>query len=178
MSWIRENLSKAKGMIIVPSLLKGGLLWGGSLGSGVLIVRDEKTGEWSQPAFYTIRSSTFGLQIGADDAEVIMIVRSQNGIDKFLTASFKLGGDTSSVAAGAVGAGAKANVTADIVYFARSKGAYAGFSLEGAVIATLADWNETYYGKPVRPKDIFLERSVSNPGSAELLKALIEAERK
>ena len=167
MSWLKENLDQAKGLFIVPSVLKGGFIVGGSGGRGVLVVKDAKTGQWTQPGFYTLGSVTFGLQIGGEAAEVIMMVRSQKGIDKLLTTSFKLGGDTS-VAAGPVGAGAKTSITADILSFARSKGAYAGANFEGAVIKTRDEWNQAYYGKPVRPVDIYVKRSVSNPGSAEL----------
>jgi len=174
MSWFHENLYQAKGLLIAPSVLKGGFIIGGSGGRGVLVIKDEKTGKWSQPGFYTIGSITFGLQIGGEASEVIMMVRSQKGIDKLLTTSVKLGGDTS-VAAGPVGTGAKATVNADIISFVRTKGAYAGLNFEGAVIKTRDDWNQAYYGKPVRPLDIFAKQTVSNPGSAELRKVIAEA---
>jgi|LGVE01.1.fsa_nt_gb lipid-binding SYLF domain-containing protein len=73
-SWLKENLNQAKGLIIIPSLLKAGFVIGGSGGSGVLIVKDDKTGQWSQPAFYTLGSGTLGLQIGVEAAEIIMMV--------------------------------------------------------------------------------------------------------
>jgi len=174
MAWFREDLHKAKGLLIVPSLLKAGFVVGGSGGSGVLIVKDHKTGQWSQPGFYTLGSGTIGLQIGAEAAEVIMMVRTQKAVDKLLTSSFKLGGDTS-IAVGPVGGGAKSNVMVDIVSYVRSKGAYAGISLEGAVIATRGKWNNAYYGKSVTPFDILVQNSVSNPGSGELRKALSNA---
>jgi lipid-binding SYLF domain-containing protein len=174
--WLRENLDQAKALLIVPGLLKGGFILGGSGGNGVLIVNDEKKGNWSQPGFYMIGSVTFGLQIGGEAAEVLMMVRSQRALEKLYTTSFKLGGDTS-IAAGPVGAGAKTNVFTDIVSFARSKGAYAGLSLEGAVIATRDEWNEAYYGRSVRPMDIFVKHSVSNAGSWELRQTVAEAER-
>lgn len=174
MSWLRDNLDQAKGLLIAPSVLKGGFILGGSGGRGVLVVKNEKTGQWSQPGFYTLGSVTFGLQIGGEDAELIMMVRSQKGVDKLLTTSFKLGGDTS-VAAGPVGAGAKTTITADILSFARSKGAYAGANFEGAVIKTQDEWNQFYYGKAIRPTDIFVKRSVSNPGSAGLRTAVAKA---
>jgi len=174
MSWLRENLDQAKGLLIAPSVLKGGFIVGGSGGRGVLLVKDAKTGQWTQPGFYTLGSVTFGLQIGGEAAEVIMMVRSQKGVDKLLTTSFKLGGDTS-VAAGPVGLGAKTTVTADILSFARSKGAYAGANFEGAVISTRDEWNQAYYGKAVSPTDIFVKRAVSNPGSAELRAAVAKA---
>lgn len=177
MSWLRQNLDQAEGLIIIPSLLKGGFVLGGSGGNGLLIVRDKKTGRWSQPGFYAIGSVTFGLQIGGEAAEVIMMVRSRKGVDKLLTTSFKLGGDTS-IAVGPVGAGAKTNITADILSFARTKGAYVGASFEGAVVKTKDKWNEAYYGKAVSPVDIFVKHAVSNPGAAGLLKAVAEAERR
>ncbi len=172
--WFRKNLHEAKALLIVPNLLKGGYIVGGSGGSGVLVVKDVKTGLWSQPAFYTMGSVTLGLQIGGEAAEVVMMVRTQKAVDKLLTSSFKLGGDAS-IAAGPVGGGAKSNVMTDIISYTRSKGAYAGVSLEGAVIATRDKWNQTYYGKAVTPVEILVENSVSNPGSAELREALGKA---
>ena len=169
--WFRKNFHEAKGLLIVPNLLKGGYIVGGSGGSGVLVVKDVKTGQWSQPAFYTMGSVTLGLQIGGEAAEVVMMVRTQKAVDKLLTSSFKLGGDAS-IAAGPVGGGAKSNVMTDIISYMRSKGAYAGVSLEGAVIAARAKWNQAYYGKAVTPVEILVENSVSNPGSAELREAL------
>ncbi len=177
MSWLRENLKEAKGLLIVPSLLKGGYIIGGSGGSGVLVVQDQKTGDWSQPAFYSLGSVTFGLQIGGEAAEVIMMARTQRALDSLYASSFKLGGDTS-VAAGPVGIGVKSNVVADFLSFTRSKGAYAGVSLEGAIIKIRDGWNREYYGKEVRPVDIIVKRSVSNPGSAELRVTLAKAVKK
>jgi len=173
-SWLKENLNQAKGLIIVPSLLKAGFVIGGSGGSGVLIVKNHKTGQWSQPAFYTLGSGSFGLQIGAEAAEVIMMVRTQKAVDALFTSSFKLGGDTS-IAVGPVGAGAKSNIVADIVSFSRTKGAYAGLSFDGSVIKTKDKWNEAYYGKAVSPVDIIVKRSVSNPGSKNLRTSVAKA---
>jgi lipid-binding SYLF domain-containing protein len=174
-SWLRENLNQAKGLIIIPSLLKAGFVIGGSGGSGVLIVKNHKTGQWSQPAFYTLGSGTFGLQIGAEAAEVIMMVRTQKAVDALFTSSFKLGGDTS-IAVGPVGAGAKSNIMADIFSFSRTKGAYAGDSLEGAVIKTKDKWNKAYYGKAVSPLDIIVKGSVSSAGSKALRASVTKAE--
>jgi lipid-binding SYLF domain-containing protein len=174
--WLRENLHQAKALLIVPSLLKAGFILGGSGGNGVLVARNEKTGKWSQPAFYTVGSVTFGFQIGGEAAEVIMVARTRKALDSLYSSSFKLGGDTS-IAAGPVGAGTKANVMTDFVSFSRTKGAYAGLSLEGAVIKTRDGWNEAYYGEAVRPLDILVKGAVSNPGSKELRKTIANAER-
>jgi len=174
MSWLKEHLKEAKGVLIVPSLLKAGFIFGGSGGSGVLLVNDAKKGQWSQPAFYTIGSVSFGLQIGGEAAEVIMMVRTQKAVDKLLTSSFKLGGDTS-IAVGPVGGGAKSNVVADILSFSRSEGAFAGLALDGSVITVRDKWNAAYYGKPASPVDILVTHAVSNPGSAELRKTVTNA---
>ena len=173
-SWLRENLNQAKGLIIIPSLLKAGYFVGGSGGSGVLIVKDDKTGQWSQPAFYTLGAGSLGIQFGVEAAEIIMMVRTQKAVDKLFTSSFNLGGDTS-MAIGPVGKGVKSNILADILSFSRTKGAYAGVSLEGSVIKTKDKWNEAYYGKAVRPIDIIVKRSVSNSGSKALLTSVAKA---
>jgi lipid-binding SYLF domain-containing protein len=174
MAYLKDHLREARGLLIVPSLLKAGFWVGGSGGSGVLIVKDAKTGIWSQPAFYTLGSVSFGVQFGGEASEVIMMVRTQKAVDKLLTSSFKLGGDAS-IAVGPVGGGAKSNVVADIFSFSRSKGAFAGIALDGAVISTRGKWNQAYYGKAVTPVDILVTRNVSNPNSAELIKAVAQA---
>ena len=173
-AWLKENLNQAKGLIIIPSLLKAGFFVGGSGGSGVLIVKDEKTGQWSQPAFYTLGAGSLGIQFGAEAAEIIMMVRTQKAVDALFTSSFKLGGDTS-IAVGPVGAGVKSNIVADILSFSRTKGAFAGISLEGSVISTKDKWNAAYYGKAVSPADIIVKRSVSNSGAKNLLTSVAKA---
>jgi len=165
--WLQKNLKNVKGLVIYPQVLKAGFIFGGSGGTGLLVVRDSKTGNWSQPAFYTVGSVTFGLQIGGESAEVIVMAMSQKAIDSLYSGSFKLGGDTS-IALGPVGAGADVNVTADFVSFAKSKGLYAGLNLEGSVVSVRDSLNKGYYGKEVRPTDIIVKKAVSNKGSAAL----------
>ncbi len=172
--WPRENLSHVEGLLIVPSLVKGAFFIGGSGGRGVLITKDEKTGRWSQPGFYSLGSVSLGLQFGGEAAEVLMMVRTQRGLENLYTSSFKLGGDAS-VAAGPVGAGAKASVTADVVSFARSKGAFMGMSFDGSVVKTSDDWNKAYYGKAVRPTDTFIKQAVKNSGTDELRRVVTRA---
>ena len=174
MEWLHKNLKDAKAVLIVPNLLKAGFVWGGSGGNGVLVVRDEKTGEWSQPAFYSIGSVTVGLQIGGESAEVIMVVRTQKALDALFTTEFKLGGDTS-IAAGPVGVGAKSAVKTDIVSFAKSKGLFAGLNLEGSMLKVSDDSNKAYYDQAVSPVDIIVKKTVSNPGSDKLREALKKA---
>ena len=171
MQWFRERLKEAKGLLIFPNFVKLGFLIGGSGGNGVLVVKDVKTRDWSQPAFFTMTSVTFGLQIGGEKSEVIMIVRTQKGLDSLYKSSFRVGYDTS-ITAGPVGKGAKTDALADFVSFTRSKGAFVGLSLEGASIKAMDDWNQAYYGKEVKPVDIVVNPSVSNPESAELRAAV------
>ena len=141
-------------------------------GSGVLLARDIKTGEWSYPAFYTLGSLSIGLQAGAESSEIILMVMTDRGMGSMLTSSFKLGADVT-MAAGPVGVGAKAK-TADIISYARAKGAFAGVSLDGAVVKTRDGLNGAYYGKTVSPTDILIRRDVSN-GHAEQLRAAVKA---
>jgi lipid-binding SYLF domain-containing protein len=178
-TWLHESLKYAKGVLIFPQVIKGGFIWGGSGGTGVLLVRDERRGNWSEPAFYTIGSVTFGLQIGGQASEVVMLAMTHKAIDSLLSSSFKLGGDVS-VALGPFGAGAKASadipsVTADFLSFAKSKGLYAGLNLEGAIVSVRDSLNNAYCGKDVRPADIFVKRDCSNRGADELRATLKRA---
>jgi lipid-binding SYLF domain-containing protein len=181
LEWFRSHVKDARGLLIVPEMLKGGFVLGGSGGRGVLLVRDEDTGEWGGPAFYTIGSVSLGLQIGAKTSEVIMMIMSQKGVVALYRSSVKLGGDIS-IAAGPVGATAEGatatNLSADYFSFARSKGAFVGVSLEGAVVKTSDEWNSAYYGRSVRPFDIIVARDVSNPESDELIDSATKATQK
>jgi lipid-binding SYLF domain-containing protein len=178
MRWFQDHIKDAKGMFIVPQLLKAAFLFGGAGGSGVLLVRDEKTGEWSEPAFYTLGSGSFGFPFGAQASEVILLVMSRKGIESLLTTTFKLGADAT-IAVGPMGAGIEGasaiNLSADLLSFARSKGLYAGISLEGALVAAMNDDNGTYYGTTVSPTDIIVLRNVSNAHSAPLRAAAARA---
>jgi lipid-binding SYLF domain-containing protein len=166
MAWFRDNLDDAEGLLIIPTSLKAGFIIGGSGGSGVMLARRPETG-WSYPAFYTMGSVTFGLQIGGEVQEIVLVIMSKAGRDAMLTNEFKLGADIS-VAAGPVGAGAKAQ-TADVLAFSRTKGGlYGGLNLEGAVIATREGWNRAYYGEGVRAIDILVTGTASNPGADPL----------
>ncbi len=170
MAWFRENIGKAKGIFIVPQMLRGGFIIGGSGGSGVLLARDEKTGKWSYPAFYTIGSVSLGFQIGADASELIFMIMTDKGLNAMLSTEFKLGGDIA-VAAGPVGGSAKVQI-ADVLAFGRSQGAYGGISVEGAVIAPRYEWNSSYYGRDVTPYGILIKHSVTNPQAESLRAAL------
>jgi SH3 domain-containing YSC84-like protein 1 len=178
MSWFRDHIKDAKGIFIVPQLLKAAFFFGGEGGSGVFLVRDDKTGTWSEPAFYTMGAGSFGFQFGAQASEIVLLVMSQRGVESLLSNTFKLGADVS-VAVGPVGAGIEGstamNLSADMVSFARSKGLFGGISVEGAVIAIRDESNRRYYGKEARPVDILVKQTVMNPHSADLKAALTHA---
>ena len=164
--WFRDHVKDAEAIFVVPEYLKGAFIFGAAGGKGVLLVRNGPN--WSQPAFYGMVEGSFGFQFGGSSSEIIVVVRTQRGLESFFTHDFRLGGDLS-VAAGPVGAGAGGGgLTADFVSFAKTKGAYAGVSVEGAVIRVDTESNRLYYGESVRPVDIMLTDSVSNPGSMGL----------
>jgi len=174
MSAFRDLLKDAKGVFIAPQILKGAFIVGASGGSGVFMVRGAATQEWSQPAFYTIGSASFGLQIGGQASEVVLLAMTDRGVTALLSNSVKLGADIG-VAAGPVGVGASAataNLSADILAFARSKGLFAGISLDGAVVAVRDSLNNAYYGTPVSPTDILVKRTVMNRHSDRLISAI------
>lgn len=170
MTWFHNNAHRARAIFIVPQMIRGGFIVGGSGGSGVLLHRDIKKGTWSYPAFYTMGSVSIGLQIGADASEIVMMIMTEKGLNAMLSTEFKLGADVA-VAAGPVGASAKAQ-TADVLAFGRSKGAFGGVSIEGAVISPRDKWNNDYYGSPVGPVDILIRGSVSNPQADQLRSAM------
>jgi lipid-binding SYLF domain-containing protein len=175
---VRQWVASAKGVFIVPEVLRGAFVFGGAGGGGVLLVRDEKSRSWSQPAFYNIGAVSFGLQAGADTSELIIIVRTQKGLEEFYRSDFKLGADVG-VAIGPLGSSASmGGISADLVSFGRSKGAFMGMALDGSMIAVSDGSNAAYYGKIVRPTDIVVKKSVSNPGSAELRRTITELSAK
>jgi len=164
MGAFRDLIKEARGVLVIPQLLKGAFVVGASGGSGVLLVRDGNADRWFGPAFYTIGGASFGLQIGGQASEVVLLAMTERGVTSLMASSFKLGADAG-VAAGPVGVGiaaSTANLNANILTFSRSKGFYGGISLDGAVVATRGGLNEVYYGKEVNPSDIFVRREVTN----------------
>ena len=177
-TWFQGHVKDAKALLIIPQQLKAAFWVGVDGGSGVLVARDEQTGEWSEPAFYILGGLSFGFQFGGEASEVIILAMTQGAVQKLYASSFKLGGDAS-IAAGPYGAGAEgatsANLNADFLSFSRSKGVYAGVSLEGSIIYANDDSNEAYYGKKVRPVDILVTKSVKNKHSSGFRQAIMTA---
>ncbi len=173
MKWFASHLQEAKGILILPKLTKGAFIFGLEGGNGVMLARDEKTGAWSEPAFYETSTASFGLQAGAQSSEAILLLNTQKAVDSLLTNKIKFGVD-GSVAIGPKGTGADTSLTADFVTFTRAKGLFAGASFDGASVRTKDEYNTAYYGADVRPADIIVARKAKpNPNSKEL-HALLE----
>ena len=167
MKWFASHLQEAKGILILPKLMKGAFLFGLEGGNGVLLARDEK-GAWSEPAFYETSTASFGLQAGAESSEAILLINTQKAVDSLLANKIKFGID-GSVAIGPKGSGADTSPTADFVTFTRAKGLFAGASFDGASVRTKDEYNSAYYGGDVRPSDIIVARKAKpNPNSKEL----------
>ena len=145
-----EVLSSADCVAVVPSLLNGGFVFGGRYGKGVASCRTEKG--WSAPAFFMIGGGSFGLQIGGQATDVIMLIMNKNGMNDLLSSKFKLGGDASA-AAGPVGRHAAADtdwkMRAEVLTYSRSRGLFAGLELNGAVIKQDKDSTREFYGRMV-----------------------------
>lgn len=171
---LRGWMRKARGVLIVPSLLKAGFLIGGEGGSGVLLARDRNKG-WSDPAFYTMGSGSFGLQIGVQDSQVMFVIMTDKGLEAMIDKQVKFGVDAS-IAVGPKGAGVggatTAGLGADIYSFAFTRGVFGGVSFEGSVVVERNDWNRSYYGEGATPLAIVMERKFTNAATGGLRKAL------
>src|SRR5271155_2445624 len=171
-----EVLSGAKCILVVPDLIKGGFVFGGKHGRGVATCRTPEG--WSAPAFVSVGGGSWGLQIGIEDVDLIMLVMNDQGLQHLLSSKFELTGE-GSVAAGPVGrhasAGTDWKLNTEMLTYSRSHGVFAGLTLEGAVVEQDNDSTHAIYGKHMTFRDI-LSGKVSTPASADaFLKAVSEA---
>lgn len=172
---LRRWMKQAKGVLVMPSLLKAGFLFGGEGGSGVLLARGAK-GTWSYPAFYSMASGSFGLQIGVQDSEVLFVIMTEKGLKSIVNSNFKLGVDASVAAGPLGGAGVEGATTAsfgaDIYSFSRNRGLFGGMSFEGTVAIEQAERNRNYYGRAASAADIVIARKFTNRRADGLRRAL------
>jgi len=170
----RAELRNARGIVVLPGVIKGGLFVGAEVGDGVLLARDD-TGAWGYPAFYTLGAGNFGIQIGAEASEIVLVLRSDKAVAAMVNHQGKLGAEVE-VTGGTIGAGigaaTTANVGADIVAFSKGTGIYGGGVIEGAVLARRKDLNEGYYGAGATPQAIVFERKHTNAHADSLRSAL------
>ncbi len=177
MEAFHDIVRRGKGIFIAPQVLEGAFIFGASGGSGVFLAWDGQTRKWNGPAFYRIGGASFGLQIGGQASEVILLAMTDRGVSSLLASSVKLGGDVG-IAVGPVGAGASAataNLSADILSFARAKGLYGGISLDGAVVAIRHSLNDAYYGRKLDVPDIIVKGEGKNPQAERLVDAVHKA---
>jgi lipid-binding SYLF domain-containing protein len=159
-------LEKAEAIAVFPSLVKAGFVVGGSRGHGVISVRDPQSGAWSSPAFLTITGGSIGFQIGAQAVDLVLVVQNRRGLDQLLKNQFKIGADAS-VAAGPVGRDASAStdiqLRAQILSYSRTRGLFAGVTINGSTIRQDRDANERFYGIAYRTSQIVTQRLGGSP---------------
>jgi lipid-binding SYLF domain-containing protein len=156
-------LGKAEGIAVFPSMVRGGFIVGGMRGRGILSSRNN--GEWSAPAFLTLTGGSFGLQIGGQAVDLILVVNDRRGLENLVSNQFKLGADVA-VAAGPVGRDAQAatdlQLRAQILSYSRSRGLFAGVTVNGSTVRQDRDANQRFYGKPLDTKAVVFG---AGPGS-------------
>ena len=161
-----EVLGSAECVAVVPSMIKGGFIVGARFGRGVASCRTPKG--WSAPAFFTVAGGSFGLQIGGQAVDLVMLIMNQNGMKNLLSSKFKLGADAS-VAAGPVGRHASADtdwkMRAEILTYSRARGVFAGLELAGASVTQDKDSTRDFYGHMV-PFKTSLQGTIDPPAAA------------
>src|ERR1700674_3506029 len=170
-----EVLNDAKCIVVVPNLIKGGFIFGGKHGRGVASCRTSNG--WSAPAFVSVGGGSWGLQIGVEGVDLVMLVMNEQGFQHLLSSKFELTGE-GSVAAGPVGrhasAGTDWKMNTEMLTYSRSKGAFAGLTLEGAVVQQDNDSTHAIYGKHMLFRNI-LSGKASTPASAEAFVKAVSA---
>ena len=177
MSALKRDLVHAKAVMIAPEIAKASFIVGGAGGRAVVVARDPRSGKWVGPAFYTLATASVGIQAGVSVSEVVTLVMTDKGLDKLLSDHFSLGGDVG-IAAGPVGANSTTYLLTDFISYSRSQGVYVGVNLDGSVVSTSDDWNQLYYGRPVRAVDILVREQVQNRHASGLLNLVAGAAAK
>jgi SH3 domain-containing YSC84-like protein 1 len=167
-----DLLAKAVCVGIVPAELKFAIGVGGTYGRGVLVCRRGGVGAWGAPSMFTLGGGSFGFQLGGQATDVVFIVMNPDGARKLIRDSVKLGGDISA-AAGPLGrdgqAATDAEMHAEVLSYSRTRGLFAGVSLEGAVLKQDNGENRRIYGEPVSARQILIDGSVHRPRAAREL---------
>ena len=169
-------LRDAAGIAILPGVVKGGFIVGGEYGKGVLLLRDE-SGNWSNPVFSTLSGGSIGWQLGAQSADFVLVFKTKRSVDTILADSLTLGVDVAA-AAGPLGRRARAStdmqLKAEIYSYSRSRGFFAGLSLDGALIQIDDEANATFYDvEYISPRDIQARNDFKLPAEAKQLKKTI-----
>ena len=172
----RDLLHKAVCVGVIPSEKKLALGVGGSFGRGVLVCRQGGTGAWGAPSMFTVGGANFGFQLGGQATDFVLVVMNARGAEKLLQSRAKLGADASA-AGGPVGRTAEGatdvQLQAEILTYSRSRGLFAGLSLEGQIVKQDNDANQRLYSRKVDPKDILFKCTVPPPAAAGPLDAAL-----
>ena len=171
-------LQKAKCVIVIPGVKKAALGIGGRFGYGAAVCRTEKgEGPWGPPLMMSLKGGSVGFQIGGQSSDFVLLVMNQKGVDNLLKSQFTLGADVS-IAAGPIGRNAEAatdlRMRAEILSYSRSRGVFAGISLEGASLRQDTKANRAVYGRRVNPRALLLGSDQSIPTEARGLVQAIE----
>jgi lipid-binding SYLF domain-containing protein len=169
-------LEKAEAIAIFPGVKKAGFVVGGQWGRGIISVRDADTRKWSSPAFLTMTGGSVGAQIGGTEIDVILVIMNRSGVEHLLSNQVKLGAEISA-AAGPVGRAGEAStdlqLQAQILSYSRSRGLFAGATVNGSVIKEDVDANTRFYEKTLSSEDIVFERAGTPPPSVGVLKTAL-----
>jgi lipid-binding SYLF domain-containing protein len=175
----KELLDKAECVIVIPSMTKVAMGIGGSYGRGAMVCRSGKDfrGPWGAPAMYSLEGGSFGLQLGGESTDVVLLVMNARGVDALLSSKVKLGGNMSA-AAGPKGRNAEAStdatLRAEILSYSRSRGLFAGVSLEGTSLRPDDDASKDIYGRRISARAIVTGKRITVPDSGRHLVAVLE----
>jgi lipid-binding SYLF domain-containing protein len=168
----KDLLDKCACVAVIPGMKKGGFIFGANYGKGLMSCRtDSGSGPWSAPSMLLLEGGSFGLQIGAQSVDLVLVIMNMSGMKSLLDSKFTLGGDAS-VAAGPVGrtvsAETDALMSAEILAYARSRGLFGGLVIKGGAIRPDNDANQILYGKEMKPHDLLLNKAESVPRDAKI----------
>ncbi len=170
----QDFLRKAMAVVVCPDIFRGGFFIGGEGGGCVMSAR-QADGTWSNPALYNLGSASFGLQIGVQSSEVMMIIMTNGGLNALLNSQFKFGADAG-LSVATLGAGVNGSMStalnADIISFSKSQGLYGGISLSGSILSNDAGAEQQYYGQQLDARQIVVDGQGANAG-ANPLKTLL-----
>lgn len=170
-----DLLADAHCVVVVPGMKKAAFVVGAKYGRGFFVCRNEKLAGWGAPGAIRVEGGSFGFQIGASETDVVMLVMNKSGAKKLLQSKFTLGG-AAEVAAGPVGrsstAQTDAKMTAQILSWSRSRGVFAGISLQGATLRQDLDQNRELYGRRLTNKEIVMKKITAPSSASELLSIL------
>lgn len=174
-----DLLSKARCVVVMPSVLKAAFIFGGTYGRGAMVCRTGKnyTGPWGAPAMYALEGGNFGLQAGGEATDYVFLVINDRGADSLLHSKVKLGADVS-VAAGPKGRTASADTDAfmrsEILTYSRARGVFAGVAVEGTTLRPDNGGNRDLYGRKIKAENIIRESSVHEPQAGRSLTATLQ----